>query len=116
MFIQEVSMHVVVIFGWKEETPELVRSLADALGVTVFEARQRIIGGGPAVVASFPIRDRPGILNLSWPKREFRRWFLTQQQPAAVRAVSLSADSSSKTRRCVSKRETGGLLRFHTVR
>ncbi len=46
-------MHVVVIFGWKEETPELVRSLADALGVTVFEARQRVIGGGPAVVASF---------------------------------------------------------------
>jgi hypothetical protein len=47
-------MHVVVIFGWKEETPEFAGSLADALGVTVFEARQRTVGGGPAVVASFP--------------------------------------------------------------
>lgn len=46
-------MHVVAVFGWREETPELVRSLADVLGVTVFEARQRIVGGGPAVVASF---------------------------------------------------------------
>ena len=46
-------MHVVVIFGWKEETPEFVRSLSDALRATVFEARQRIVGGGPAVVASF---------------------------------------------------------------
>ncbi|RII26311.1 MAG: hypothetical protein CXR31_11490 [Geobacter sp.] len=46
-------MHVVVIHGWKEETPELVRTLAAALGVMVFEARQRMIGGGPSVVASF---------------------------------------------------------------
>ncbi len=46
-------MHVVVIFGWKEETPDLVRSLADALGITVFESRQRMVGGGPAVVGHF---------------------------------------------------------------
>ncbi|GFE56258.1 hypothetical protein [Geobacter sp. AOG1] len=46
-------MHVVVIHGWKEETPELVQMLAAALGVMVFEARQRMIGGGPSVVASF---------------------------------------------------------------
>lgn len=46
-------MHVVVIHGWQEETAELAQSLAVALGITVFEARQRLIGGGPAVVASF---------------------------------------------------------------
>jgi hypothetical protein len=46
-------MHVVVIHGWQEETAELVQALAVALGFTVFEARQRLIGGGPAVVASF---------------------------------------------------------------
>jgi hypothetical protein len=46
-------MHVVVIHGWKEETTGLVQAISDALGITVFEARQRLIGGGPAVAASF---------------------------------------------------------------
>lgn len=46
-------MHVVVIHRWQEETAELIQSLAVALGVTAYEMRQRMIGGGPAVVASF---------------------------------------------------------------
>jgi hypothetical protein len=46
-------MHVVVIDGWKEETAGVVQALADALGITAFEARQRVIGGAPAVLASF---------------------------------------------------------------
>ena len=46
-------MFVVAIYGWREETPELVQALAAALGIMAFEARQRLIGGGPSVVASF---------------------------------------------------------------
>jgi hypothetical protein len=46
-------MHVVAICGWKEESAELVEALAAALGITVYEARPRMIGGGPSVVASF---------------------------------------------------------------
>jgi hypothetical protein len=46
-------MHVVVIHKWKEETLELVQSLAAALGIMPYEMRQRMIGGGPAVVAVF---------------------------------------------------------------
>ena len=46
-------MHVVVIHGWQEETTELVQAISGVLGITVFEARQRMIGGGPAVVAGF---------------------------------------------------------------
>lgn len=46
-------MHVVAIHGWQRETPELVQALAGALGVVPFEARQRLVGGGPAVVAGF---------------------------------------------------------------
>jgi hypothetical protein len=46
-------MHVLAIHGWREETPELVQALAGALGIVAFEARQRLIGGGPSVVASF---------------------------------------------------------------
>ncbi len=50
---REISMHIVVIHGWKEATAELVQALSGALGITVFEARQRMIGNGPAVVAGF---------------------------------------------------------------
>ena len=46
-------MHIVVIHGWQEETPELVQALAAALGILAYEMRLRMIGGGPAVVASF---------------------------------------------------------------
>jgi hypothetical protein len=46
-------MHVVVIHGWKEETTELVQALAVSLGIMAYEMRQRMIGGGPAVVANF---------------------------------------------------------------
>jgi hypothetical protein len=46
-------MHVVVIHGWTEETTELVQALANTLGITAYEMRQRMIGGGPAVVANF---------------------------------------------------------------
>lgn len=46
-------MHCVVIHGWKAETPELVQALSGALGITAFEARQRMIGKGPVVVANF---------------------------------------------------------------
>jgi hypothetical protein len=46
-------MHVIAIDGWKEESNELVQAVADALGIMPYEARQRMVGGGPAVVASF---------------------------------------------------------------
>ena len=46
-------MHVVVMHGWREASDDLVQGLSSTLGITVFEARQRMIGGGPAVVASF---------------------------------------------------------------
>lgn len=46
-------MFVVAIYGWRDETAEMVQALAGALGITAFEARQRLVGGGPSVVASF---------------------------------------------------------------
>ena len=55
-------MHVVAIDGWREVTPELVQALAGELGITAYEARQRMIGGGPAVVASFPDAAQAGAL------------------------------------------------------
>jgi len=46
-------LHLVVMHGWKEESAELVQEIAAASGITAYEARQRMIGGGPAVLASF---------------------------------------------------------------
>lgn len=46
-------MHLVVIHGWQEVSPELVQSLAAVLGMTLFEVRPRLLGGGPAVVGRF---------------------------------------------------------------
>jgi len=60
---------VVAIYGWREETAETAQVLAGALGIMVFEARQRLIGGGPSVVASFAdhqqARELGGKLNRS---------------------------------------------------
>ena len=46
-------MHVVVLHGGKEASEDVVLGLSRTLGITVYEARQRMVGGGPAVVASF---------------------------------------------------------------
>jgi hypothetical protein len=53
-------MHVVVIHGWQEESAELVQAVAGILGITAYEARQRMAGGGPAVVARYadPLQAR----------------------------------------------------------
>ena len=55
-------MFVVAIYGWREETPEMVQALADALGIIVFEVRQRLIGGGPSVVAGFADQQQASVL------------------------------------------------------
>ena len=55
-------MFVVAIYGWREETPQMVQALADALGIIVFEARQRLIGGGPSVVAGFADQQQASVL------------------------------------------------------
>lgn len=46
-------MQVVVIHRWREDDPAVVQMVAEALGVLVFDARQRMAGGGPAVIAKF---------------------------------------------------------------
>jgi hypothetical protein len=55
-------MFVVAIYGWREETPQMVQALAGALGIIVFEARQRLIGGGPSVVAAFADQQQASVL------------------------------------------------------
>lgn len=46
-------MYVVVIRKWQELTAENIQTLAGILGVTAYDVRQRLVGDGPVVVASF---------------------------------------------------------------
>lgn len=55
-------MFVLMIDGWKEATVEFVQKFADVLGVTVYEARQKMIGGGPVVAASFADEQQAQVL------------------------------------------------------
>lgn len=55
-------MHAVVMTDWKEESDEMIGSIAETLGITVFEVRQRLIGGRPAVIAGFADPEQAGTL------------------------------------------------------
>lgn len=46
-------MHLVAVHGWQKEEPAVVQSIAEQLGLLVFDVRQKIAGGGPVVLASF---------------------------------------------------------------
>ena len=46
-------MHIVAVHGWQKDEAVVAKTIADKLGTVVFDARQKISGGGPAVLASF---------------------------------------------------------------
>ncbi len=51
-------MQLVAVHGWQKDEAAVAKTIADALGGLVFEARQKIAGGGPAVLASFADMSR----------------------------------------------------------
>ncbi len=46
-------MHIVAAYGWQKNEAETAKAIAEALGILVFEARQKMTGGGPTVLVSF---------------------------------------------------------------
>lgn len=46
-------MHIVAVHSWQKDEATVARTIAETLGILVYEARQRIAGGGPVVLASF---------------------------------------------------------------
>ena len=46
-------MHLVVVSGWQKEEATVAETVAETMGILVFEAQQKISGGGPAVLTSF---------------------------------------------------------------
>ena len=51
-------MQIVVVHGWQKAEAEVAEIIADTLGILTFEARQKIVGGGPTVLASFADRTQ----------------------------------------------------------
>jgi hypothetical protein len=46
-------MHIVAIHDWPADETAVAKIIAEALGLVLFEARQKIAGGGPRVLGSF---------------------------------------------------------------
>ena len=46
-------MFLVVVHNWQREEADVAQIIATTMGTVAFEARQKISGGGPAVLASF---------------------------------------------------------------
>jgi hypothetical protein len=55
-------MHIVAVHRWQKEEAEVAKIIAETMGSVVFEARQKISGGGPAVLASFADSDQADAL------------------------------------------------------
>ena len=46
-------MQIVVIHGWPQGNPSVFQTVAEILGLLVYEVRQRMVGDGPVVIAKF---------------------------------------------------------------
>jgi hypothetical protein len=55
-------MHIVAVHSWQKDEAEVAVIIAAAQGILVYEARQRIIGGGPAVLACLADPQQAAVL------------------------------------------------------
>lgn len=92
-------MPIVVIHNWPDAGPELIQRVAAATGQLAFEVRQRMLGGGPVVIAKFAdagaaedLRVRLGLAEVPALVFDERKPSLTGS-PFPVRHFSLGADS-----------------------
>ena len=55
-------MHLVVAHNWKKEPVDIARTIAEAMGILIFEAQQKIAAGGPAVLTNFADQNQAEML------------------------------------------------------
>lgn len=55
-------MHIVAVHNWRKDESEAAKIIAEAMATVVFESRQKISGGGPAVVACYADQSRAASL------------------------------------------------------
>ena len=69
-------MYLVAIHHWQQETAEVAEVVAAALNILVFEARQKIIGGEPVVIASFAEQNRAEELAIKITRAGVPAWVI----------------------------------------
>jgi len=52
------KMYLVIVHAWQKDAAEAAQIIAEALGILVFEARQKITGGNPVTIANFSNRQQ----------------------------------------------------------
>ena len=51
-------MYLVIANSWESEAPDVAQTIANILGILVFEARQKITGGNPVTIANFSVQQQ----------------------------------------------------------
>lgn len=69
-------MYLVAIHHWQQETAEVAEIVATALNILVFEARQKIVGGEPVVIASFADQNRAEELAIKITRAGIPTWVI----------------------------------------
>lgn len=92
-------MQIVAVHSWQKDEAEVAGIIAATLGILVYEARQRIVGGGPAVLACLAdpaaattlaeSLSRAGIPTLVFDREELRK----QRRPFPVCRFELGAQA-----------------------
>ena len=80
-------MHVAVIHHWQEVTPELTQALATALGITAFDARQRLVSNGPAVVSCLADPQLAQAVSVKLQKNGFNAFVVDVEAALSKRPV-----------------------------
>ncbi len=73
-------MYLVAIHQWQQETTEVAEIVAAALNLLVFEARQKVIGGEPVVIASFADQNQAEELAIKITDAGIPAWVIDTQE------------------------------------
>jgi len=100
-------MYAVVIHHNHEVSPEAIQALAEVLGVTVFDARQKLAGQGPVVISTYAQSAQAESILTKLKNNEFRS-FISDVDAALNDCPVLVVEKFELNEDHVSVYETGG--------
>ncbi|HKJ29769.1 MAG TPA: hypothetical protein VKA22_06125, partial [Desulfuromonadales bacterium] len=73
-------MYLVVLHDWKMEEGAVAKVIAEKLGTVAFEARQKISGGSPVVIATFADKDHARALVASLTQEDLPAFMIDTEE------------------------------------
>ena len=73
-------MYLVVLHDWKMEEGAVAKVIAEKLGTVAFEARQKISGGSPVVIATFADKDHARALVASLTQEDLPAFMIDKEE------------------------------------